>query len=283
MCQDCGCQIANKMAHGKGPIGTIRVSAPSMVHASQKISVEQLVVAKNNLVASSNRDWFRKHNMRVLNIISSPGAGKTLLLEKTSQFLSSQLKLAILTGDQERDFDAQRLLNRGAKVKQINTLSSCHLDASMIAKEIDQFISPDLNLLIIENVGNLVCPAAFDLGEHEKIALISTTEGEDKPSKYPLLFHEASLIIITKMDLVPHLDWNLDLCLEHIRRVNPKAPIFQISAKTGAGMDLWVNYLLNSSSVSASVSVSVSASVSASVSVSASPSKSTPPSQNALT
>lgn len=242
MCQDCGCEIANKSAHG-----TI-APRPSSIGAPQKISLEHLVLAKNNLIATSNRKWFSAHKQRVLNLISSPGTGKTLLLEKTIEKLPKNLKTAILTGDQERDFDAQRLLARGANVKQLNTLSSCHLDASMIAKELGNFVTPDLDLLIIENVGNLVCPAAFDIGEDEKVALLSTTEGEDKPSKYPLLFHEATLIVITKMDLVPHLDWDLSLCLKHIRKVNSRAPIITLSAKTGDGMGAWIEYLTKPSS-----------------------------------
>ncbi|MBL7669883.1 MAG: hydrogenase nickel incorporation protein HypB [Bdellovibrionaceae bacterium] len=243
MCQDCGCEIANKSAHGT------LAPRPSSVGAPQKISLEHLVLAKNNLIAASNRKWFSANHQRVLNLISSPGTGKTLLLEKTIERLPKTLKTAILTGDQERDFDAQRLLARGANVRQLNTLSSCHLDASMIAKELGNFVSPDLDLLIIENVGNLVCPAAFDIGEDEKVALLSTTEGEDKPSKYPLLFHEATLIVITKMDLVPHLDWDLSLCLNHIRKVNSKAPIITLSAKSGDGMDAWIDYLTKPSSM----------------------------------
>lgn len=244
MCIDCGCETANKLSQTTRHSGIGITSAPSPMKPTQKISLEHMVLAKNNLIANSNRQWFLKNQVRVLNMISSPGAGKTLLLEKTIERLPENFKMSILTGDQEKDFDAQRLTRRGAHVKQINTISSCHLDASMLAKELlGGFVSPQLDLLMIENVGNLVCPAAFDLGENDKVALISTTEGEDKPSKYPLLFHEASVIVITKMDLVPHLDWQYDLCVEHIRRVNAKAQIIPLSSKTGEGMDTWINYL----------------------------------------
>jgi hydrogenase nickel incorporation protein HypB len=153
------------------------------------------------------------------------------------------LKLTILNGDQEHDFDAARLKSAGADVLQLNTMSSCHLDASMISRELGLFVSPEPQLLVIENVGNLVCPAAFDLGETMKVALLSITEGEDKPSKYPLLFHEAGLIVLTKMDLLPHLDWDLELCKEHIRRVNASAPIICLSAKTGDGLESWIQFL----------------------------------------
>ncbi len=210
---------------------------------SRRIKMEHAILSKNNFIAANNRKWFTEHNVRALNMISSPGSGKTLLLEKTVVAMKDRIRMSILTGDQEMDFDAQRLAKYGASVKQLNTRSSCHLEASMIHRELDQFVKNDLNLLVIENVGNLVCPAAFDLGEHEKIALLSTTEGEDKPSKYPLLFHEATVIIVTKMDLVPHLDWNQNLCEKHIRKVNRLAPIIYLSAKSGEGLNAWLSYL----------------------------------------
>ncbi|HPI40322.1 MAG TPA: hydrogenase nickel incorporation protein HypB [Pseudobdellovibrionaceae bacterium] len=252
MCRDCGCEIANKLARGTTPPTSLSLSLPMIrlepqtlmpPQTSRHISLEQAVLEKNDLLAQENRKWFQKNNVRVLNLISSPGSGKTYLLEKTAEALKDKIAMSILAGDQEKDYDAQRLTAKGARVKQLNTLSSCHLDASMIHHEIQKFIDPQTQLLIIENVGNLVCPAAFDLGENEKIALLSTTEGEDKPSKYPLLFHEASLIIITKMDLVPYLDWNLDKCLQHIRKVNSHAPILQLSAKTGVGLSDWFSFL----------------------------------------
>ncbi len=235
MCRDCGCDSANQVAH-----------FVQLVEVPRKLRLEQFVLAKNDRIARENRAWFEKQGMRVLNLISSPGSGKTLLLEKSAQFLrgeSHKFKMAILTGDQEKDFDAQRLKAAGAEVLQLNTLSSCHLDASMIQKQLGIFVRPDLPLLVIENVGNLVCPAAFDLGESQKIALLSTPEGEDKPSKYPLLFHEAALIVLTKIDLIPYLDWSLELCEQHIRRVNATAPILHVSAKTGEGMERWFEFL----------------------------------------
>jgi hydrogenase nickel incorporation protein HypB len=176
-------------------------------------------------------------------LISAPGSGKTLLLEKTVARLGRNSRVVILTGDQEEEFDAQRLRAVGAEVRQLNTGSSCHLDASMIERELGGFVRPVPQLLIIENVGNLVCPAAFYLGETMKVALLSSTEGEDKPSKYPLLFREAGVVVLTKMDLAPHLDWDVALCEKHIRRVNASAPILRLSARTGEGLEPWLAFL----------------------------------------
>ena len=262
MCRDCGCSQANERAHEQGHDhrhdhhhdhhhhhhhGPGPWRAPKK--ALHRITLEESVLAKNDRIAAENRAWFAERGIHVMNIISSPGSGKTMLLEKTARRLSAlsgvPVRMAILTGDQERDFDAERLRAAGAEVKQLNTASACHLDAEMIRKELGGFVRPDLTHLVIENVGNLVCPAAFDLGENEKIALLSTTEGEDKPSKYPLLFHEASLILITKTDLIPHLDWSLEACEGHIRSVNSRAPILRVSARTGEGMESWLDFLMS--------------------------------------
>jgi hydrogenase nickel incorporation protein HypB len=223
-------------------LGADHPRAPFLSGGARRLTLEQSVLAKNDRIAAENRAWFERHHVRVLNLISSPGSGKTLLLEKTIQKLPKDFKMVILTGDQAHDFDANRLKSAGADALQINTVS-CHLDASTIQRELDRFVRPEHDLLIIENVGNLVCPAAFDLGETMKVALLSSTEGEDKPSKYPLLFHEAGLVVLTKMDLVPHLDWSLKLCEEHIRRVNAFSPILRLSARTGEGMEAWLGFL----------------------------------------
>ena len=279
MCRDCGCQQANERAHMKENLDghsiadqmnesehklntehwhdhwvegkLVRhshvIQSKDIVNGrSRKIILEESILKKNDQIAKENRNWFKKNRIKVLNLISSPGSGKTLLLEKTVEFLkkkSPDFKMVILTGDQEKDFDAQRLNAVGADVLQLNTVNSCHLDASMIEKELGRFVRPEHQLLIIENVGNLVCPAAFDLGETQKVALLSTTEGEDKPSKYPLLFHEAGLIVISKVDLIPYLDWSLELCQQHIRSVNISAPILKLSSKTGEGMEAWFEFL----------------------------------------
>lgn len=275
MCGDCGCQGANFVTRNraagspdllfknrlrqKNELTFVALESVSELD-SEKLSRAQVsrhtleigekVLAKNDAIAARNRRWFAQNGVRVLNLMSSPGAGKTRLLEKTLERVRDAGQtvgfpsVAILTGDQERDFDAQRLLNRGARVKQINTHSSCHLDAAMIERELGDFITPETDLLIIENVGNLVCPAAFDLGESERVALLSTTEGEDKPAKYPLLFHRADWIVITKVDLRPHLEWSLEECQNHIRSVNSEAEVLLLSSKSGEGMDRWMTDVL---------------------------------------
>jgi hydrogenase nickel incorporation protein HypB len=243
MCKDCGCQTANQKMREKA-LENLEMSALSFRPPKRTLTLEQKVLEKNDELAAENRKWFERNRVRAINMMSSPGAGKTLLLEKTVELLRGQKEISILTGDQEKDFDAQRLLARGAHVRQLNTRSSCHLDAAMIHGQLHDFVRPD-SLLIIENVGNLVCPAAFDLGEKERVALLSTTEGEDKPAKYPLLFHTANLILLTKSDLIPHLDWSEALCESHVRKVNPTAPILKLSSKTGEGMGAWLQYLLN--------------------------------------
>lgn len=247
MCKDCGCEEGLKRHLHKHDHDH---HAHSHHHDHEhkhikRVVLEKNVLAHNDEIAHNNKHWFEDHSMKVVNLISSPGSGKTLLLEKTIELLKGKKEISILVGDQETDHDAQRLLNRGANVKQINTYSSCHLDAQMIAKELGSFIEGKEDLLIIENIGNLVCPAAFDLGEDHKIAILSTTEGEDKPVKYPVLFHEASVVLITKMDLAPHLDWSLEKTKTYLRQVNPKAKIIELSAKTGQGMEEWCSWLLS--------------------------------------
>lgn len=241
MCRDCGCQEGNKRLY----FGIKNPSLSDRRDTIKKISLEKNVLAKNDLLAESNRLWFKKQNIKTINMMSSPGAGKTLLLEKTLAALSADKKITIITGDIEESFDALRLKDKGATIKQLNTYSSCHLDAQMISQELGKSIKESTELLVIENVGNLVCPAAFDLGEEKRVALLSTTEGEDKPSKYPVLFHNASVIIITKIDLIPYLDWNLEKCLFHLRKINPTSPIIKLSAKSGEGIEDWINYLNN--------------------------------------
>jgi hydrogenase nickel incorporation protein HypB len=225
MCRDCGCETANKAKQ-----------------EAKTIALEAEILAKNDSLAKQNREYFDQHHIRVVNIISSPGSGKTLLLEKTLKYLKNT---AVIIGDQEQSFDADRIAAQGGRVLQLNTHSSCHLNAQMIYEQLDRFITPDLDLLIIENVGNLVCPAAFYLGEHAKIAILSTPEGEEKPIKYPVLFHEAQLIVINKIDLADVLDWNREKCLNYIRKVNPKSPILELSAKTEKGISPWINFLKN--------------------------------------
>lgn len=254
MCEDCGCQEANKEYFSSEHHQHQHHHHHHHHHHEDKhddgddkrkkgIVIEQNVLELNNQIAHQNSHWLGRHKVKAINVISSPGSGKTLLLEKTLERMKDRMKIAILVGDQQTDNDAVRLFNKGGKVKQINTHSSCHLDATMIKKELGTFVDVDDELLIIENIGNLVCPSAFDLGEHVKIALLSTTEGEDKPIKYPVLFHRASLIVITKTDLIPYLDWSEEKTIKFIRQINPTAQIIMLSAKTGHGMDKWCEYL----------------------------------------
>jgi len=249
MCKDCGCEQANH-AHGHRHVDADgrelwhRHDHDHEEHThGRTIMVEQDVLGKNDAIARENRQWLDRHRITAFNLMSSPGAGKTALLEKTLAMLPEGLHPTVLVGDQETDLDAQRLRACGKRVKQINTYSSCHLDAAMIARELGTFVDEHANLLLIENVGNLVCPASFDLGEHVRVAVLSVTEGEDKPVKYPVLFNSADAVVITKTDLIPHLDWNMAQCHSFIRKSGSRARIIEVSARTGEGMDVWIRYL----------------------------------------
>jgi len=205
--------------------------------------LEQKILSRNDEQARQNRAWLAERGIVAVNLISSPGTGKTMLLERTLERLRDRIPCAVIAGDQQTDNDARRLQGKGAPVRQIETISSCHLDAERVGQLLPEVTNDGVKLLFIENVGNLVCPSAFDLGESFKVALLSTTEGEDKPAKYPVLFSMAPVVVLTKMDLAPHLDWDEAVCREHLRRVHPGVFVFQLSAKTGEGMDAWIDYL----------------------------------------
>ncbi len=208
------------------------------------ITLETNVLEANDKIAAENRALLKKKGVITLNLISSPGSGKTTLLERTLIDLKGKLRCAVIEGDQRTSRDAARIAATGVPVIQINTLSSCHLEAAQIRSGLKELPLDDIDLLFIENVGNLICPSAFDLGENYKVALMSITEGEDKPIKYPLLFHLASIIVLTKMDLLPYLRFNLDLCKQYTRRINPEAKIIETSVFNGQGLETWKNYLL---------------------------------------
>ncbi|MFA6567334.1 MAG: hydrogenase nickel incorporation protein HypB [Victivallales bacterium] len=208
------------------------------------IELERKVLEKNDSFADENRKFFEERGIVVVNIISSPGSGKTMLLEKTLDRLKGKLPCAVIVGDIQSDNDARRLQGKGAKVFQIETKSSCHLNAEQVAKVLPKVIEGKTKILFIENVGNLVCPAAFDLGENFKIALLSIPEGEDKPVKYPVIFSNAKLVVITKNDLLPYIDCDVRKMRKFIRQNNPGVFIFELSAKTGEGMDAWIEYLV---------------------------------------
>lgn len=207
------------------------------------IAIEEDILGRNNRLATFNRALFRQKGIFVLNLVSSPGSGKTTLLERTLRDLSARFRCAVIEGDQQTDNDARRIAATGVPVRQINTGAGCHLDAHMVMHGTEGFDLDNLDLLLIENVGNLVCPAAFDLGEHHKVAVLSVTEGEDKPLKYPQMFHNSTVMLLNKTDLLPHLEFDVEQCLEYARRVSPGITIFQVSARTGEGMDEWYRWL----------------------------------------
>ncbi|NJP10224.1 MAG: hydrogenase nickel incorporation protein HypB [Leptolyngbyaceae cyanobacterium RU_5_1] len=197
--------------------------------------------------ADHNRAHFDEWGITCFNIMSSPGAGKTVLLEKTLATLSNTLKIAVIEGDMTTELDADRLRQYGVPVIAINTGRSCHLDSRMVAGGIHRLVHEydptQLDLVLVENVGNLVCPAEFEVGEHAKVALLSVTEGEDKPLKYPVMFREADCLLITKIDLAPYLDVDLNRIEANIRQINPDVTVIQVSAKTGQGLDQWFEWV----------------------------------------
>ncbi len=218
----------------------------SQVHAkihNTTISLEQDILAKNNLIAAQNRGWFKGRNILALNLMSSPGSGKTTLLTRTIHDLKHQLPISVIEGDQETANDAEKIRETGCKVVQINTGTGCHLEASMIDRGLQQLNPPLDSVVMIENVGNLVCPALFDLGEHAKVVILSVTEGEDKPIKYPHIFRASDIMILTKVDLLPYVQFDVQKCIDYARQVNPQIQIFQVSATTGAGLENWYGWL----------------------------------------
>jgi len=206
-------------------------------------TVEKKVLSENDRLAAELRQRYRDQNILCVNFISSPGSGKTALLEKTLAALPAGQCVAVLTGDVQTDNDARRLAHYGFPVRQIVTGGTCHLDARMIERHLNEMGFQGPGLLLVENVGNLVCPSSYDLGEAAKIVLLSVTEGEDKPLKYPGIFHRASLMILTKIDLLPHVDFKPELALENARKVHPEIEYIAISSRTGEGFDQWLKWL----------------------------------------
>ena len=205
--------------------------------------VEKKVLNENDRVAAELRQRYREENILCVNIISSPGSGKTALLEKTLASFTRGSAVAVLTGDLQTDNDARRLARYGFPVRQIVTGGTCHLDARMVAKHLDEMGFRGPGILFVENVGNLVCPSSYDLGEAAKIVLLSVTEGEDKPLKYPGIFHRSSLMLLTKMDLLPHVEFDPKLALENARKVHPEIEQIALSSRTGEGFGEWMNWL----------------------------------------
>lgn len=280
MCVVCGCSDTTQshnhdhehdhhhhhspvVAQGSGDLhfgaGAARVTVPGMSQ-ERAIQIEVDVLGANNAVAAQNRAHFAAHGVRALNLVSSPGSGKTTLLCATIEALKQRapsVQVSVIEGDQQTSFDADRIRATGAPAIQVNTGKGCHLDAPMVAQAFSQLHSHDhghghshghhhavQSLLFIENVGNLVCPALWDLGEAAKVAILSVTEGEDKPLKYPDMFAAAKLMILNKVDLLPHLRFDMTRCKEMARRVNPGIEIIELSATTGEGMSAWLDWLL---------------------------------------
>lgn len=209
----------------------------------REIKVYRNLMGANEEWAGRTRDLLKGRGIVMVNIIGSPGSGKTTLLERTIERLRGRLRLAVLEGDIETTRDAERLDALNIPVSQLLTGGGCHLEAKMVHHALCDLPLSDLDLVIVENVGNLVCPAEFDIGEQAKIAILSVTEGEDKPLKYPLLFREACIAVMTKTDLLPHLPYDLSNCLEHIRSINGSMPVLRVSALSGEGLDEWTDWL----------------------------------------
>ncbi len=207
------------------------------------VRIEENVLASNDQQAKKNRDELSSLGIRTVNLISSPGTGKTTLLVETLKRIKDTLRVGVIEGDQQTSNDARRIAETGVPVVQINTQQSCHLSALQVWRCFEHLPLAALDVLIIENVGNLICPSGFDLGEDQKIALLSITEGEDKPLKYPLLFHLASVVVLTKLDLLPHLRFDLEKCRQNIRQINPDVRIIETSVFDGTGMAEWINFI----------------------------------------
>jgi hydrogenase nickel incorporation protein HypB len=210
---------------------------------ARTISLERDVLARNQLLAERNRGWFSGREVFALNLMSSPGSGKTSILERTIRDLAGEIPIGVLEGDQATSSDADRIRATGAAVVQINTGTGCHLDAHMVAHGVQRLNLPRGSLLMIENVGNLVCPALFDLGESARVVVVSVTEGDDKPLKYPHMFRAGQLLLINKMDLLPYVRFDVAKCIDHARRINPEIEILTLSAETGEGMGDWYDWL----------------------------------------
>ena len=212
---------------------------------SEKITLEHKVLSRNDLLAAELRELFASKGVAVLNMVSSPGSGKTSLLERTLASLARTLSIGVIEGDIQTDNDAVRIARTGVPVHQIQTGGACHLEAGMIRRGLDHFQLDDLDLLIIENVGNLVCPSAFDLGEGCRVSVISVTEGDDKPLKYPAMFRSADVMVINKMDLLPHTDFDVDKVIHNAKSLNPGIRILKTSCRTGEGLEKWSEFVVD--------------------------------------
>jgi len=231
MCTECGCGLPDKPTHTHETTN------------KKEVEVFKKILEKNDLQAEHNREHFDRHGIVAINLMSSPGAGKTSLLEKTIELLKDKYKIGVIEGDLETERDAKRVRDKGAHAYQITTGQTCHLDAFMVHKGLHHLPLEELDIVFIENVGNLVCPASFDVGAHYNVVLLSIPEGDDKPAKYPVMFEKADLFVITKADLLPYFDFDIEKCIEEFRKINPNAEVIVLSTKTGEGLDKWINWL----------------------------------------
>ncbi|MBV9318824.1 MAG: hydrogenase nickel incorporation protein HypB [Mycobacterium sp.] len=260
MCATCGCG-------GDGAVITVAGSDPHHDHDhdhdhhdhphTETVSLERKVLEKNDQLAEQNRQWLRARNVLALNLTSSPGAGKTTLLERTIREMGADRPVTVIEGDQETLLDAERIRAAGARAVQVNTGAGCHLDADMVHRALHALAPEPGSLLFVENVGNLVCPALFDLGEHSKVVIISVTEGADKPLKYPHMFAAAALVLVNKIDLMPYVDFDLGKCTGYARAINPGVKILPLSATTGEGVGAWYDWVASQAPASANIAMSL--------------------------
>lgn len=241
MCGICGCNDESNVFHDHSKEN----HSHNHHEENHLISIEQDILSKNKKFASENRSYFAEQKILTLNLLSSPGSGKTTLLEKTIPILKSQFSIAVIEGDQQTECDAERIKATGAPVVQINTGKGCHLDAHQVGHAVQTLNLEKEAILFIENVGNLVCPSLFDLGENKKIVILSVTEGQDKPLKYPDMFQVANLLLINKMDLLEYVDFNVDKCIEYAHRINPNLKVITLSATKNNGLKDWCQWIIN--------------------------------------
>ncbi len=209
-----------------------------------KVHFVRNILEANDRIAGQNREMFAKSQVYVMNLMSSPGAGKTSLLEQTLERVKGNINVGVIEGDIQSSYDAERIAQKGVQAVQINTDGACHLDANMIREAVTEFDLNELDLLVVENVGNLVCPAEFDVGEHMKVMILSIPEGDDKPFKYPLMFQECKALVINKIDLLPYVDCSVEKIRDATNKLNPKLDVFEVSCRTGEGLDEWCAWLV---------------------------------------
>ncbi|MBT5229951.1 MAG: hydrogenase nickel incorporation protein HypB [Methylococcales bacterium] len=242
MCDTCGCNVTSGNQHLVQPGGALSHTSDGSV----AIEVLTNLLSENDKIAAHNRQHFDAQGVLVMNLMSSPGSGKTALLEVMAQQLKGRLKIAVIEGDLETENDAQRIRQQGVQAIQIVTGTACHLDAHMVHTELHKMDLKDIDVVFIENVGNLVCPASFDLGHHINVALLSVTEGDDKPEKYPVMFRAADQVVISKTDLLPYLeDFSPDKAILHIRELANDAPVLQVSVKNAESVEAWIDWVIS--------------------------------------